>query len=101
VNNIKGRLTKVFHRKTKTGKAMTRAVLVDDTGSVEVMWFNQPYLKQVLFNGKNIIISGKAKYGYGKTSILNPTFEDLKQEQLHTGRIIPVYHQTEGITSKW
>lgn len=101
VNNIKGKLTQVFHRKTKTGKAMTRAVLVDESASVEVLWFNQPYLKQVLFNGKNLIISGKAKFSYGKTSILNPTFEEFKQEQIHTGRIIPIYHQTEGITSKW
>lgn len=80
---------------------MTRAVLVDESASVEVVWFNQPYLKQVLFNGKNVIISGKAKFSYGKTSILNSTFEEIRTEQIHTGRIIPIYHQTEGISSKW
>lgn len=101
INNIKGKLTKVFHRKTKTGKAMTRAVLVDESASIEILWFNQAYLRQVLFNGKNIIISGKAKFNYGKTSILNPTFEEFKKEQIHVGRIIPIYHQTEGLTSKW
>lgn len=100
-NNVKGKLSNVFHRRTKAGKSMTRAVLSDPSGSVEVLWFNQPYLKQILRNGQNIILSGKAKFTNGKTSILNPTHEMVKEDLTHTGRIVPVYHQTEGITTKW
>lgn len=37
----------------------------------------------------------------GKVSLPSPVYEEKKSEQTHIGRIVPVYHQTEGITSKW
>lgn len=101
VNNVKGILTKLFHKRTKTGKLLTRGVLSDGTGSVEVIWFNQPYLKRVLVNGQELILSGKAKYNAGKLSLQSPSFEPIKAEQTHTGSLIPTYHETEGINSKW
>ncbi len=101
VNNVKGILSNIFHKRTRNGKMLTKALLSDETGSVEVVWFNQPYLQRVLRSGDEMILSGKAKYGFGKISLQNPTYENVKKEQTHTGRIVPVYHQTEGITSKW
>ena len=101
VNTVKGILEKLFHHRTKYGKFLTKGVLTDETGSIEVVWFNQPYLKRVLHNGQKIILSGKAKYNFGKTTLQNPGYEEVKEEQIHTGRIVPVYHQTEGIQSKW
>ncbi|MBU1703406.1 ATP-dependent DNA helicase RecG [Patescibacteria group bacterium] len=101
VNNIKGKLSSVFHKRSKFGKALTKAIISDSSGSVEVIWFNQPYLQRVIVNGMKLVLSGKAKYAYGKTTLQNPTYEEIKEEQTHTGRIIPVYHQTEGISSKW
>jgi ATP-dependent DNA helicase RecG len=101
VNNIKGVLSNITHKRTRNGKLLTKALLSDETGSIEVVWFNQPYLKRALIPGRELILSGKAKYGFGKISLQNPAWEDLKDEQTHTGRLVPVYHQTEGITSKW
>jgi ATP-dependent DNA helicase RecG len=101
VNNVKGTIKSIFHKRSKTGKLLTKAVLSDNTGSVEVIWFNQPYLQRVLSKGQEIILSGKAKFDFGKTSLVNPIYEEIKEEQTHVGRIIPIYHQTEGITSKW
>lgn len=101
INNVKGILRNLFHKRTKNGKHLTKGLLKDETGSVEVIWFNQPYLKRVLKNGQEIILSGKAKFAMGKLSLQSPSFEEQKKEQMHVGRIVPVYHQTEGITSKW
>jgi ATP-dependent DNA helicase RecG len=101
VNNVKGILSHVFHRRTKTGKFLSRAILSDASGSIEVIWFNQPYLQRVLKNGQEIVLSGKAKFAMGKVSLQSPSFEEIKEEQTHTGRLIPVYHETEGISSKW
>ncbi|HLG25765.1 MAG TPA: DEAD/DEAH box helicase, partial [Candidatus Gracilibacteria bacterium] len=101
VNNVKGTLGHVFHRRSRNGKALTRAILSDKSGAVEVLWFNQPFLQRILKNGQKIILSGKAKFAYGKTSLLNPSYEEVKEEQTHVGRLVPVYHQTEGISSKW
>ncbi len=101
INNIKGIISHIFFKKTKTGKSLLKAIISDKTGSAEVVWFNQPYLQRVLKNGQEVVLSGKAKFSLGKISLQSPSFEPVKKELTHIGRIVPVYHETEGITSKW
>lgn len=101
VNNVIGTLSNIFHKRTKNGKHLTKALLSDETGSVEVIWFNQPYLKRVLKSGQEIILSGKAKFNLGKMTLQSPSFEEQKKVQTHVGRIVPVYHETAGLSSKW
>ncbi len=103
INVIKGKLTTLFNVRTKTGKKLTRGVLVDETGMIDVIWFNQPHLSKFLPRNKEIILRGKAKFSAGKVSLQSPSYEVVRQyeEQIHTGRIVPVYHETEGIHSKW
>ncbi len=55
----------------------------------------------MLRNGQKLILSGKAVFKFGKVSLQNPVYEEIKSELMHSGRIVPVYHQTEGINSKW
>jgi ATP-dependent DNA helicase RecG len=99
--NVMGVLSNIFHKRTKNGKFLSKALLTDETGSVEVVWFNQPYLKRVLVSGQEIVLSGKVKFNLGRLCLQSPSFEEVKTEQTHVGRLVPVYHQTEGITSKW
>lgn len=101
VNNVVGTISNLFHKRTKNGKHLTKALLSDETGSVEVIWFNQPYLKRVLKNGQEIILSGKSKFNLGKMTLQSPSFEEQKKEQTHIGRLVPVYHETAGLSSKW
>ncbi|MBD3361059.1 ATP-dependent DNA helicase RecG, partial [Candidatus Peregrinibacteria bacterium] len=103
VLTIKGQLTNLFNIRTKYGKKLTRGVFTDDTGSIEVIWFNQPHLVRMLPRKKEIILSGKVKFAFGKIALQNPAYElvQREEEQIHHGRIVPVYHETEGISSKW
>jgi len=101
VNNVIGTISNLFHKRTKNGKHLTKCLLSDETGSVEVIWFNQSYLKRVLKNGQEIILSGKVKFDFGKMTLQSPSFEEQKKEQTHVGRIVPVYHETAGLSSKW
>ncbi|MCC7432500.1 hypothetical protein IT412_03155, partial [Candidatus Peregrinibacteria bacterium] len=101
INTIKGTLTQLVELKTKFGKKLIKAKLTDSSGSVEVIWFNQPFLKRILHNGQQIILSGKAKFEMGKITLLGPDYEAVQAKQLHTARIVPVYHETEGLNSKW
>lgn len=101
VNTIRGIINRIFTRKTKSGKLMTMASLTDDTGTINVVWFNQPYIRRILFNGNEVIMTGKVKMAFGKTTVQSPAFELQKEEQIHSERIVPVYHETEGIKSKW
>jgi len=98
---IKGRLSNLFGRRTQNGKHLTRAVLTDEAGDmIEILWFNQPHLVRMLRNGLELIITGKPVYK-GRWQIMSPIYEEVKLEQIHAERIVPVYSETEGINSKW
>lgn len=101
VNVIKGVLTHLHTRRTKYGKYLTFGKLTDETGSIQVIWFNQPHIKRVLYSGSEIILTGKVKYSFGKITLQSPSYELQKEEQIHSERIVPIYHETEGISSKW
>jgi ATP-dependent DNA helicase RecG len=103
VNTIKGKLTTLFNIRTKLGKKITRGLFQDQSGSIEVIWFNQPHLTRMLPRNKDLILSGKAKFSTGKVVLQNPSYEIIKpyEEQIHSGRIVPTYHETEGLSSKW
>lgn len=82
------------------------AVVGDDSGSVRVRWFNQPYLKKVIKTGCPIILTGKLRFnrfrGRG-LDLENPIFEMGEEggyEGLHTGRIVPTYPETRGWTGR-
>lgn len=82
-------------------KNMQKATLVDDTGSIDLVWFNQPFLTKSIPPGSILSVSGKVE-GYGrKRSISSPEHEILSGQTLHTGRLIPIYHETQGVSSKW
>lgn len=103
VSTIKGKISSLFNIKTRFGKTITKGLFSDETGSVEVVWFNQPHLIKMLPRNKEIILSGKAQFKLGKISLSSPSYEIIKayEEQIHSGRIVPTYHETEGINSKW
>ncbi|MCC6643871.1 hypothetical protein IT411_03920, partial [Candidatus Peregrinibacteria bacterium] len=101
INTIKGTLSQLTEIRTKFGKKLIKAKLTDETGSVDVIWFNQPFIKRILHNGQQVILSGKAKFELGKVTLLSPDYEALSSKPLHTGRLVPVYHETDGLNSKW
>jgi ATP-dependent DNA helicase RecG len=85
-------------------KTMQRATVTDDTGSIILNWFNQPYLTRAIPTNATISASGKADLFGKKLMISNPEYEILQagdSQPLHTGRLIPVYPETKGVSSKW
>jgi ATP-dependent DNA helicase RecG len=93
---------------TRNGKRITKASVVDHTGELEIIWFNQHYIKNTLEIGKTYNISGKVGFFDGKLCFLSPDMEIVSNafskkstENIHTGRLIPIYPETSGISSKW
>ena len=80
----------------------TEAVLSDETGNMRVIWFGQRYLARSLKPGSRIAISGKATVFRGQLVFENPEHEmlDTAGPGVHTGRLVPVYPLTEGITRR-
>lgn len=88
-------------RETKPGRAIVTATLSDGTANIEVTWFNQPWLVDKLKPGTQIVVSGRVEEYLGRLVFNAPDWEELDANLVHTGRIVPVYPLTQGITAKW
>ncbi|HUQ85402.1 MAG TPA: ATP-dependent DNA helicase RecG [Candidatus Limnocylindrales bacterium] len=85
-------------------KTIQKAVLSDETGSIELTWFNQPFIVKAIPVGSDISVSGKVELSKKGLSISSPDYEIIfneKSDSLHTGRLVPIYPETKGISSKW
>lgn len=89
-------------RATRDGRKDFVMVLSDDTGTIECIWFNQPFLQRVFKVGQAVVVSGEVGYYKGK-QLKNPVYEILAkedQELIHTGRIVPSYRLTAELSQK-
>ncbi len=101
VATVQGVLGEVKNIFTKYGKRLTQTDVLDQTGKVNVIWFNSHYLKKSLKQGEKYSFSGKVgKFG-SKLNLVAPTYELLAEQALNTGRLIGVYPETSGVSSKW
>ena len=87
---------------------LTEIVVEDSSGAIKAVWFNQPYLTNQFKLGRLINLSGKVVLNRNRLCFSNPAYEIVgygeqknKKESLHTGRLVPVYPETSGITSRW
>lgn len=78
---------------------ITEAVASDGTGSVRLVWFNQPYRGPSLKIGVAYFISGDFQLRRQRLSILNPSVELVSDFPVSTARIVPVYKETKGLRS--
>ena len=101
-NCIKGKILDIEIKKTWVKKmTIITALIQDNTGSIEVVWFNQPYIMNNLKKDDEIILAGKAVIKNNHIYLYSPTYEKIKEETKHVGRIIPIYAETKGLTSKY
>jgi len=99
---VKGRVLEIkTERSPKKRLYLTFALISDETGSVQAIWFRQPYISRVLKKGEEAIFAGRLEYGSDGLFLVNPVYEKALGGMLHTGRIVPVYPETEGVTSKY
>jgi len=99
---IEGEITKSKTVRTwKRRMFVTEITLEDETGKTRAVWFNQPYLSDSLEEGKKIRISGKVTGDKSGLYFSNPAWELAKRTPTNTGRLVPVYPETEGVSSRW
>ena len=97
---LKARVLSLQSRRAIKNKRMTiiEAILADDTGSISAVWFNQPYLTNVLQKGKEYYFYGTPALR-GRLQLPSPAFEE-SLGAAESGKIIPVYSLPEGIAPK-
>jgi ATP-dependent DNA helicase RecG len=90
---------KIATRRPKPKLVMTEALISDDTASLKIVWFNQPYREKMLPRGTQAAFSGVVESFRGKLQMSNPAVEvlDGEDEPLVTGRIVPIYPQVGGV----
>jgi ATP-dependent DNA helicase RecG len=98
---IVGTIWETRTRQTRGGGAIVTSVIADASGTIEAVWFNQPYLTGQLRSGRRIVLSGKVDEYLGRLTMTSPTWEPLDRELIHTGRLVPIYPLTQGISARW
>lgn len=83
----------------KTGKTfksklpMATATLVDDSGSVKLMWIRQPYIAKMIQEGSLVKIAGKPSEKNGSVTFINPRIESVGAIPNHIGQ--PLFDQPD------
>jgi ATP-dependent DNA helicase RecG len=97
---IRAEIKEAKGRYVRRGMHITEAVASDDTDSVRLVWFNQPYRAAALKVGQQYFISGLYELSRQRFAVMNPSAELVSDFPVNTARIIPVYRETKGLTSK-
>lgn len=130
VATIQGRVLNIQNIRTfKKRMILTEALIEDDTSNIIAIWFNQPFLTRNIKKNDIVNLAGKVTMGSRGVYISNPTYEVVSKlnsksgsmaedndgweeaenfdyapvfkETTHTGRLVPIYPETRGLTSRW
>ena len=97
---IEAEIKEVKGRYARRGLHITEAVASDMYGSVRLVWFNQPYRAAAIQPHRRYYISGNYELARQRFAILNPSAELVSDFPLNTARILAVYRETKGLTSR-
>ena len=78
------------------GREIVKLRAVDDVGSIEIVFFNSSYVKNVLKAGETYVFFGRVEGTLFKPSMINPLFEADGKFGTSIGLIVPIY----GLTAK-
>ena len=105
--SICGTIIKSEAKKARSRRLSILDIVVEDaTGRLQAVFFNQPFLEQFFTVGTSVMLTGRVvagAQGWVAMKMEVTQYEVLGAETeapLHVGRIVPVYHETKGWTSR-
>ncbi len=101
--SIEGRVDLIQNKRSSVKrKIITEAMITDNTGTIKIVWFNQPFLTKTLRIGDKVFLAGRVDYDYYGIQMTSPAYEKIgyNKELVHTGRLVPIYSITENLTQK-
>lgn len=74
---------------------ISRATIIDESDQLNCIWFNNKFLKNKIIVGQEYFFSGNLKDG----SLMQASVEKISDnhENIHTGRLVPIYSQLADI----
>ncbi len=104
VETFKGLVRGSSERRPRRGLVITRVAVTDGTGVAHLTWFNQPYMARRFPRDKWFILTGKVSRRPGAPGTIQVTGVEYEEfdsgDPLNTGRLVPVYGLTEGLTQR-
>lgn len=97
--SLEVKITHVTGRYVRRGMHITEAIASDSTGSVRLVWFNQPYRANAIKHDQKYFVSGDYQLRRSRFSLLNPSVELVSDFPVNTARIIPIYKEAKGLKS--
>src|SRR3989344_3746549 len=101
---IQGKIVEIENtRSFKKWMSLTEAIVEDENAKIKIIWFNQPYIAKTLKEDDFVCLAGKVSLGKEGLYLNNPSYEKINEwaennSLTHTGRIVPVYPETRGVT---
>ena len=91
-------LSKFQNRRIRKGLTLTSFLAEDESGEIELSFFNAFYLHSKILPGRYYLVYGKADYFRGRVTMSSPEIEEAdKLKKL--GKISPIYNLTEGLNN--
>ena len=81
----------------RRGLDLVKFRAVDESGSMDITYFNQAYRKDNILKGESYVFFGKMEVNGFRRSMVNPVCEREDSQGGVTGRIVPVYRMTAGL----
>ncbi len=82
--SVQGIVWQIKNIRTRRGKFVTIATVADQSGTIEVIWFNQPYLTKNIKAGTPISLSGKVELDGHRYKMVSPQYEILRTQTSST-----------------
>jgi len=100
--NIVGRIELIQNRRSPRKRMyITEALVSDNSGTVKVIWFNQPFIARNLRLGDKISLAGKVESDLAGLIMISPIYEKISTKQtVHTQGLVPNYRLTAQLTQK-
>lgn len=101
---VKGKIAEIKNTYTKKGGLLSKAIIsYDQNNSIEAVWFNQAYISRLLKPAMLVAIAGSLEL-FGRALVIHveqyEILTSLNQETIHTARLVPIYPETRGLSSK-
>jgi len=98
LQTVVGTVEEIELRSTASGGCVLGVLVHCGSGHLRALWFNQPFMRERFTRGQRVMLSGKPKYEGLVWRMTHPRVETLADdEQEPPGKILPVYHLTEGL----
>lgn len=100
---VVGRVHDIKVKHPRPRLSITEIALVDGTGALIGVWFNQPYIAGRFRVGERVAFAGTVVFEYGLKQMRSPFVERLDDDGdgPDIARILPIHRATEGLSTNW